>query len=130
MVSIFNIERFCDRKYFFAVQKLGWKLIGFWPGDDHITTFQLSLAVLNSLEVLIYGYFQLVFCYANLDNLVILLDTMTPFLTQITSAVKILVIFWKRHDLKKVLDHLKESFCHGISYYFLYVLQSTHNFNS
>lgn len=113
MVSIVDSDRFSDRKYFFRIQKLGWRLIGFWPGSNSISTLQLVLAILNGLEVLIYGVFQLTFCYVNRNNLVTLLDALTPVVTQITSAMKMLVIVWRRHDIKIVLDYLKESFYNG-----------------
>lgn len=106
-------ERFIERKYFFRVQKIGWKLIGFWPGSDNVSTFQIIISVLNSLEVLIYAVFQLSFCYVNRANLVVLLDAMTPVTTQITSAIKALVIVSQRKQIKEVLDQLKKSFYHG-----------------
>lgn len=113
MPSWLDTSRFTDRKYFFRVQKIGWRLIGFWPGSDNISTLQILIAILNSLEVLIYAVFQLTFCYANRANLVVILDAMTPCATQITSAVKILIIVSRRKDIKVVLDHLKRSFYDG-----------------
>lgn len=110
MVSIVDSERFSNKKYFFRVQKLGWRLIGFWPGSANVTSFQLVLAVLNGLEVLIYGVFQLTFCYVHRNELVTLLDALTPVVTQITSAMKMFVIVWRRNDIKIILDYLQKSF--------------------
>lgn len=113
MAPVPDIERFSDKKYFFRVQKWGWKIVGFWPGKDNVSTLQIVLAVANSIEVLIYSVFQLMFCYANKDNLVLLLDAMTPVLTQITTAMKVLIIVWRRDDMRAVLDYLKQSFYFG-----------------
>lgn len=113
MVSFIDSERFSDKKYFFRVQKLGWRLIGFWPGSSSIPTIQLVLAVLNGLEVLLYSIFQLTFCYQHRNELVVLLDALTPTVTQITSAMKMLVILWRRHEIKIILDYLQKSFDTG-----------------
>lgn len=113
MTSIFNIEQFSDKKYFFRVQKWGWKIVGFWPGSDSVSKFQTTLAVVNSIEVLIYSIFQLMYCYANRENLVLLLDAMTPVVTQITTAMKVLIIVWRRDEMRAILDYLKQSFYFG-----------------
>lgn len=113
MASIFDTERFTESKYFFRVQKWGWRFIGFWPGNDIVSTFRLVLATLNGLEVLIYGYFQMNFLLEHSDNLVILLDAMTPWVTQVTSAMKMFIIMWRRHDIQAILGPLKKSFDSG-----------------
>lgn len=114
MANFLAVERFTDKKSFFRIQKWGWRLIGFWPGSDVVTRLQLALAVLNILEVLIYGVFQFTFCYVNRGNLVVLLDALTPWLTQITSSFKVAIIIWNRRDIKVVLDYLMESFSVGM----------------
>ncbi|KAJ6644456.1 Odorant receptor 22c, partial [Pseudolycoriella hygida] len=89
--------------------KTGWKIIGFWPGN-HASKFQIALAVTNCMEILFYSVFQLMYCYTNLDNLVLLLDALTPVLTQIVSAIKVLIIVKRRNDTKSILDYLKQLF--------------------
>lgn len=113
MASLLNVERFSDKKFFFPIQKLGWRFIGFWLGSDNITRLQILVAVLNSFEVLIYCVFQFNFCYVNRDKLVVVLDAATPLATQFTTALKILLIVWHRRDLKIILDFLKDSFYYG-----------------
>lgn len=109
----FNLENFSARKYFFSIQKLGWKFIGFWPGSDNITKFQLALVFFNVFEVLIYCIFQLNFCYVKRERLVVVLDALTPLATQFTTSIKVLVIVTWRKELKIVLDHLRDSFSGG-----------------
>lgn len=108
-----HAERFSDPKYFFRIQKIGWKFIGFWPGRDKVSSLKLALAIANGLEVLIYCAFQLNFCYENQENLVMILDTLTPAITQFTSAMKIFFIVWNRHEILAVLNYLRESFESG-----------------
>lgn len=112
MTSILGTE-FYHKKYFFIVQKLGWKILGFWPSSANISKLRIVLAVANSFEILIYSMFQLMYCYSNLDNLVLLLDALTPVVTQITTAVKVLIIVSRRADLGVILNYLKESFYFG-----------------
>lgn len=110
MTSFFNVERFSDKKFFFRVQKFGWKFIGFWPGSDDVSTFRKVLAVVHVVLVLSYAIFQFYFCYENRANLVVLLDALTPLTTQMTSTIKVLVIFSRRKAIKEILDHLRNSF--------------------
>lgn len=114
MFSMFKVERFSQKKFFFRVQKIGWKFIGFWPGSDKFSSFISIHVILNCLEVLIYAAFQLAFCFVNRGNLVVLLDALTPVATQIVSAVKALVILWRRKDIKETLDYLRDSFYSGM----------------
>lgn len=116
MAAVFDaaqFERFNDQRFFFRVQKWGWRIVGFWPGNDNVSKFQIALAVANSIEILIYSVFQLMFCYANRDNLVALLDALTPVVTQITTAMKVLIIVSRRDDMRAILDYLKHSFYFG-----------------
>jgi hypothetical protein len=113
MFKFLQVERFTNKEFFFRVQKIGWKFIGFWPGSDDITKIQLIVAVLNAIEVLFYCIFQFYFCYVNRSNLLVVLDALTPCATQLFCGLKILVVVWKRKDIKVVLDHLKDSFYFG-----------------
>ena len=56
------------------------------------------------------------YCYANRENLVLLLDAMTPVLTQITTALKVLIIVWRRDEMRAILDYLQQSFYFGKFY--------------
>ncbi len=113
MTRIVDIDRFQEQKYFFRVQKVGWRIVGFWPGNDNISKPRVILAIANSIEILVYSVFQLLYCYDNTDNLVFLLDALTPVVTQITTAVKVLVIVARRKELRSILDYLKQSFYYG-----------------
>lgn len=113
MFSLLNIERFSDKKYFFRIPKIGWNLIGFWPGSDRISSFQIGLLVLNNLVVFIYSIFQVNFCYVNRKNFAIFADASSPLFIQVTMLIKIFVIVWKRHEVKEVLDFLGDSFYSG-----------------
>lgn len=117
MFSIIN-TKFSDKKYFFRVQKWGWKVIGFWPGMENVSKSRIARAVANSVEILIYSVFQLMYCYSNRHNLVFLLDALTPVLTQITTAIKVLIIVMRRKDMWLVLEYLKRSFYLGELYNF------------
>lgn len=113
MTGILNTERFQEKKYFFRVQKWGWRIVGFWPGMKNISALRIALAVANSIEILVYSVFQLLYCYHSADNLVSLLDALTPVLTQITTAIKVLIIVARRDDIKFILDYVKQSFYNG-----------------
>lgn len=110
MFPFWDARSFSDKKFFFGVQKIGWTFLGFWPGSDNISACQLVYAVFNAFEVLTSAIFQLNFCFVNRQNLVILLDALTPLTTNITSAIKLLFIVWNRKEIKEILDHLKKSF--------------------
>lgn len=113
MTGIFDSQRFVENRYFFRVQKWGWKIVGFWPGIEKVSSLRIALAVANSIEILVYSVFQLLYCYHSADNLVFVLDALTPVLTQITTAMKVLIIVARRNDLKFILDFLKQSFYYG-----------------
>lgn len=113
MLSLLNIERFSDKKYFFRIPKIGWNLIGFWPGSDQISSFQICLLILNNLVVLTFNIFQVNFCFINRHNLAIFADASSPLFVQMTMLIKVLVIVWKRYEVKKVLDYLRDSFYSG-----------------
>jgi hypothetical protein len=108
-----KLGNFAENEFFFRAQKFGWKIIGFWPGDDVITKIELFAAICKVFEIFVYSLFQLNFCYSNRGNLVALLDALTPCSTEIVSGSKILVIMWKRKEIKNILDQLKESFYTG-----------------
>jgi hypothetical protein len=113
MFSFLSFEKFSEKKFFFPILKFGWRFIGFWPGSDSTTKLQLTVAVLNAIEVLIYCFFQLNFCILNRQKLVVLLDALTPFGTQFVSVIKILIIVRWRKEIKQILDYLKNSFENG-----------------
>lgn len=49
----------------------------------------------------------------NRGNLVVVFDAITPFLTQIPTILRLLILVWYRNDLKYVLDYLKADFVNG-----------------
>lgn len=106
-----SVEKFSEKKFFFPIQKIGWRFIGFWPGSDSIASWQIALAVCNALLVLIYAVFQLMFCFANNGDLVILLDALLPCVAHVVSAIKALIIILKRKEIKEILNSLEKSFC-------------------
>lgn len=113
MSGILDTERFQDKKYFFRVQKWGWNIVGLWPGMENVSMWRIVLAIANSVEILVYSLFQLLHCYESADNLVVLLDALTPVLTQITTAMKVIIIVVRRKDVKYILEYLKQSFYYG-----------------
>lgn len=108
--TFWNLRNFSSNESFFRIQKFGWKLLGFWIGSDVVTTFQLYFLIFNCIEVLIYGIFQCFFFYENRDNLLVLFDAMTPWITQIPTISRILVIVYYRKEIKSLLDYLKDIF--------------------
>lgn len=113
MARITDTKQFQNKQFFFRVQKWGWRVVGFWPGLGNVPKPRIVLSVANSIEILVYSVFQLMYCYESADNLTLLLDALTPVLTQITTAIKVLFIVARRDDIKFVLDYLKESFYKG-----------------
>lgn len=111
MTQFFHYNRFADKDNFFRVQKFGWTILGFWIGcGDEITRFQLLVLTFNCFVVIIYGIFQCCFFYEYRNNLIILFDALTPFLTQIPTVLRVLFLVWHRNELKRVLDYLKQAF--------------------
>lgn len=113
MLSFLSVEKFSDKKFFFPIQRLGWRIIGFWPGSDNITKLQIFIAVFNALEILVYSFFQFNFCFLNRGKLIVVLDALTPLATQFTSGLKILYIVWWRREIKQILDFLRDAFDNG-----------------
>lgn len=98
--------RYANKKYFFLVQRLAFLTgIGFWPGSS-FQAWQITFATFNALEILFYAIFQSNYCINNSGNLVLFLGGLTPLITQAVTAVKILLVLRKRHELKRVLDIL------------------------
>jgi hypothetical protein len=108
--NAFDYTNFMERKTFFRVQKLGWNGLGFWIGSDTVTQLRFWILIFNCFEVLIYGIFQLFYCYENLDNIKAVLDGLLPFVTQVPCVLRVLVLVWQRDNLKNVLDYLKNIF--------------------
>lgn len=102
--------KFATKKFFFRVQMLGWKFIGFWPGNEETPTVLIIFAIFNSFEIFFNAIFQLNYCYLNRYNLVKFLEGITPLMVQILAAIKILVLVSRRKDLKIILDSLFNSF--------------------
>lgn len=113
MDRIINDETFGSEKFFFYFPKNIFKFVGFWPGSDNIRWWQIAFAIFNALEVLIYGIFQVNFIIENKDNLVMMLNGLTPLVTQVVTSIKILFIVSRRRDIKKILDYLFNSFVNG-----------------
>lgn len=103
-------ELFSDKKYFFFVQRIVTRMLGYWPGSDSISSWQIAFVICNAMEILGYGIFQINFCLQNIDDLVLLLNGLAPLVTQIVIVNKLAVFVWKRKDIKKVLDYLLDSF--------------------
>lgn len=104
---------FASEKYFFFVPRKALRLLGFWPGSDNIRPWQIRFAIYNALVILIYAVFQINFCLKHRNNLVLFLSGCTPLVTQLTAVVKILLLVSRRRDIKKILDHLEDSFANG-----------------
>lgn len=127
MFKCLYYSKFASSCTFFRVQKFGWNMMGFWLGEDEITRLQLIVLLVNCMEVLIYGVrtfskqqfrsfcqiFQGWFIFVNRGNLVVVFDAITPFLTQIPTILRLLILVWYRNDLKYVLDYLKADFVNG-----------------
>ncbi|XP_070502795.1 odorant receptor 24a-like [Chironomus tepperi] len=110
MLKFLRRSQFESPKTFFRVQKFGWHLMGFWLGSDEVTQFQMKILLTNCFVVLIYGIFQGWFIFENRGKLVVVFDAITPFLTQIPTVLRLLVLVWRRKELKYVLDYLKKNF--------------------
>lgn len=106
--TVFGTERF-----FFYFPKNLIRFIGFWPENEVIFSWQIAFAIFNALEILAYGIFQVNFCLENKNDLVMLLNGFTPLVTQVITSIKILIIVAKRREIKKLLDHLHNSFTNG-----------------
>lgn len=110
---IVSVEKFGEEKFFFRMQRIGSFFNGFWPGDENWTRFRLNFAIFNSMEILIYAIFQLIFIVEHLSELVVVLDALTPLVTQIVVAIKLLVVHNQRHQLRDILRYLKGNFVNG-----------------
>jgi hypothetical protein len=103
-------QAFSEKRSFFRLQKIGWKLLGFWIGSDEVNYLRLALVILNCTEIIGYGVFQCYFVYENRGNFVTFLDGLTPFLTQTPMAMRVLFLLWHRRTFKKMLDFLEGIF--------------------
>lgn len=107
-------SKYNEEKYFFRIQKLGWRFLGFWPASEIISLPQIIFAVFNALEILFNAVFQLNYSYVFRDGgLVPILDGFCPVATQFITALKILVLVAKRKEVKQILDFLHDSFING-----------------
>ncbi|KAG5669908.1 hypothetical protein PVAND_000198 [Polypedilum vanderplanki] len=108
--EIFKQNNFMRNESFYRIQKLSWKLLGFFIGNNEVSKFKFFLLIFNCMEVLVYGIFQLYYSYEHRENLKLVLDGLTPWLTEIPCVLRILILVWYRKDVKKVLDYLKDIF--------------------
>lgn len=69
MVSNSRKLKYSDPKYYFKLQKVPSKFIGFWPGDENLTIFKLSLTIFHAVFILVAVAFEFNFAYINADNL-------------------------------------------------------------
>lgn len=100
-----------EEKYFFKLQRFGFGFIGFW--FLNFTNWQIGFTMFNSLEILFYAIFQINFCVKNFNNLVEFLSGITPLVTQVITAFKILIVLSRREAFKSILTSLHESFVNG-----------------
>lgn len=107
---IVSVEKFGEEKFFFRMQRIGCFFNGFWPGDESWTRFRLNFAIFNAMEILIYAIFQFIFIVEHLSELVVVLDALTPWATQIVVAIKLLVVHHQRHQLRDIMRYLKGNF--------------------
>jgi hypothetical protein len=63
-----NLKYF-GQNYFFKLQKIALKFIGFWPGDEQTSKRQKALTIFNAFFILAAVGFEFYFAYVNLDNL-------------------------------------------------------------
>ncbi|CAO1405802.1 unnamed protein product [Diamesa serratosioi] len=109
MLGAFKDERYMDEKYFFRVQRIFLRCIGFWPSTNYMKNYQIGFAIVNVMVVLVYGVFQLNYCIKS-DSLLDILDALTPASTQIVTGVKVLIVVYRRNEIKIMLDYLYEFF--------------------
>lgn len=110
---IVSVDKFGDERFFFLMQRVGCFFNGFWPGDEKWSKFRLSLAIFNSMEILIYAIFQFLFMIEHGSELIVVLDALTPAATQVVVGIKLLVIFHQRHQLRVIFEYLKRNFVNG-----------------
>lgn len=125
---IVSVEKFGEAKFFFLMQRIGCFFNGIWPGDAEWTKFRLSFAIFNAMEILIYAIFQLWFIFEHGNELIVVLDALTPLATQIVVGIKLLVVRHQRHHLRVIIKYLKENFVNGelhIKFFFSYKINST-----
>jgi len=101
-----------DKKNFMLIQRIGVRLIGFWPGDD-VEIWQIAIAVLASLELAFFVIFQIRFCIENIYDLKECLQCLVPTIAQSIDVIKILIIVQKRKEFKQILDFLYDAFVNG-----------------
>jgi len=107
---------FGDKKYFMIIQRIGNRILGFYPGSDDIKWWQIAFFILAPCEVLFHAIFQMWFCVVNVGNLVEFLRAFTPMMTQILTAFKLFSIVWNRKQFKEILDYLRDAFVNGKSF--------------
>lgn len=112
MLEMLKDERYMNEEYFFRIQRIFLRFIGFWPSTEYMKKYQIRLAIFNSMIVLIYGIFQLNYCIKS-DSLVDILDALTPASTQVVTGVKVLIVVYRRNEIKIMLDYLYEFFVTG-----------------
>jgi hypothetical protein len=62
-------KSYSDENYFFKLQKIPLKFVGFWPGDERTKISGVALALFNSMLILLTVGFEFNFVYIHSDNL-------------------------------------------------------------
>lgn len=96
--------KYLDKLNFFKVQRLFLRFVGFWPGDDKNSKFGLFRAILHATFLYIVVGFEINFAFVFSDKLALVLDCLTPTCTKFVTATKILVVLWRRKQIKILLN--------------------------
>jgi hypothetical protein len=108
--SFFDIGKFKRPDSFFYLQKFGWRYLGLSFESDEWTVFQMTLLAIHCCTPIFYGLFQFTFFIKNRNNLLIIADALTPFLTQIPIVMRTLFIAYHRKKIARVLKYLRNFF--------------------
>jgi hypothetical protein len=110
MKSLLDLKKYENKKYFFRIQKSAFKFIGFFPGNENITTWQVALSFISPFVIFTYGIFQLNYIYNHLNDLAKVINALTPIVSQYPAAIKILIITLNRQAVCDVINSAKKFF--------------------
>lgn len=95
---------------FFRVPRRILSIFGIWPVSSKSLPFFFYI---NWTSLICSSSFGLFHSYANRDDLFMVLDSLTPSITEVVSAIKISMFFYYRKDFGKILNQLFDLYMGG-----------------
>lgn len=112
------IDKAVDRKQiereYLRIPRFALRLLGFWPHDKLLSFRVLPLTVACYTILTLSVISEVGYCYQNVNNLPLTLDSLCTALTKGVTVIKFTILLKTRKKVAKMLDFLKMEWINGL----------------